>query len=213
MFETYDDYLNQIEKFAIENDISEFRVAKEAFHTATGKFEDGEAWYELRMKMFMDWFLLDRKGRNGITPLETYLLMLGNDLSTDVFEQMVHLTTTLRAAFRIECIKGHTLLLDDIISGGEWEVEATSPIAGLERGDLIDARIAYFGGRPIMCPGTVLHPREAREHVLNIVARAKAEGMPARETVDHLDKMRLKLDKYSNVRIQHIYQYPGDTRL
>jgi hypothetical protein len=34
--------------------------------------------------------------------------------------------------------------------------------------------------------------------------------MPPRELVDHLDKMRLKLDRYSNVRIRHVYQYPDD---
>ncbi len=213
MFETYEDYLDHIEKHATRDGISDFRIAREAFHNATGKFEDGEPWFEIRMKMFMDWYLLDREGPDGLTPLETYMESQAALLAPEVYRQLIHLTATLRSVFQIEQISGASLLLNDLSRGGQWEAEATSPVLGLEGGDIIDARIAYFDNRLIMCPGTVLHPREAKERVLNIIARAKAEGMPPRETVDHLDKMRLKLDRYSNVRIQHIYRYPGDSRL
>jgi hypothetical protein len=213
MFDAYEDYLNVLESFATKDGISEFRVAREAYHTATGKFEDGEPWFEIRMMMFMDWFLLDRQGRNGLTPIEAYLTERGHTLSPEVFRQMAHLTSTLRSAFQIASIKDNTLYLNDLIRGGEWEVTATSPTAGLEKSDIIDARIAYFGRRPIMCKGIVLHPREAADRVLDIIARSRSEGMAAAELVDHLDKMRLKLDKYSNVRIQHIYRHPSETRL
>jgi hypothetical protein len=56
----------------------------------------------------------------------------------------------------------------------------------------------------------VLHPPEAHEAIFAIIARATAENYPTASLVDHLDKMRLKLDRYSNVRIQHVYRYPGD---
>ena len=103
-------------------------------------------------------------------------------------------------------------MLEDLAGGGKWEVESPNPTAGLEKGDIIGTRLVFFDGQLIMGRGTVLHPREAHEAVYSIIARAKAEEMPPRELVDHLDKMRLKLDKYSNVRIQHIYRYPGDAR-
>ena len=213
MFETYEDFLDLLEKHAIKDGIADFRIAREAFHTSTGKFEDGEPWFEMRMKMFMDWYLLDRAGENELTPLESYLETHAAQLPEKVYQQLIHLTATLRSVFQIEQISGISLLLNDLSRGGQWDVEATSPVVGLERDDIIDARIAFFDNRLIMCPGTVLHPREAKSRVLDIIARAKAEGMAPREMVDHLDKMRLKLDRYSNVRIQHIYRYPGDSRL
>lgn len=213
MLETYEDFVDLLEKHAAKDGVGDFRIAKEAFHTATGKFEDGEPWFEMRMKMFMDWYLLDREGDEGLTPLESYLETHAAQLPENVYQQLIHLTATLRSVFQIERISRTSLLLNDLCCGGQWDVEATSPVVGLERDDIIDARIAYFGQRLIMCPGTVLHPREAKSRVLDIIARARAEGMPPREMVDHLDKMRLKLDRYSNVRIQHIYQYPGDSRL
>jgi hypothetical protein len=213
MFETYEDYLSAIEKDAVRDGYGEFRLAREEFHNSTGVFEDGEPWFETRMKMFMDWYLLDRISHAGMTPLEMYLAEHGRTLPQENFRQMEALSTTLRSVFRIVKVSGNTLTLDDSASGGQWEAVGTTPVAGLEKDDVIDARIALFRGDMILCPAVVLHQKEAREDIYSIIARAKAEKMPARELVDHLDKMRLKLDRYSNVRIQHIYRYPGDTRL
>ncbi len=213
MFETYEDCLSEIEKFAVRDGYGEFRLAREEFHNNTGVFEDGEPWFETRMKMFMDWYLLERISLVGMTPLAAYLTEHGRDIAPEHFRRMEALSASFRSVFRILKVAGNTLILDDLASGGRWEAEGTTPTKGLEKDDIIDARIAEFGGCLILCPAVVLHQKEAREDIYSIVARAKAEKMPARELVDHLDKMRLKLDRYSNVRIQHIYRYPGDTRL
>jgi hypothetical protein len=212
MWETYNDYMANIEEEATKAGFSDFKLAREEFHNATGKFEDGEAWFELRMKMFIDWYLLDRLGPSGRTPAEDYLWLYGDTLPPDVRRQIEHFTVTLRSTFRINRIKDNVLILDDLGGGGRWEVESTIPTVGLEKSDIIDTRIVFFRGKLIIGGGTILHPREAHALILSIVARANAEAMPPREMVDHLDKMRLKLDKYSNVRIQHIYRSPQDAR-
>ena len=214
MPESYEDYLTLLEKEAVKDGYAEFRLAREEFQNNTGVFEDGEPWFEIRMKMFMEWYLLERIGHSGMTPLESYLCLMGEQLSPEVHLQMTQLAVTLRSVFRIDHIQGDVLLLDDLAGGAQWRVTGTTPVVGLQRDDFVDVRLALFGGRVILCPATtVLHPREAREDVRAIIARARAERMPNRELVDHLDKMRLKLDRYSNVRIQHIYRYPGETRL
>ncbi|MDD5309757.1 MAG: hypothetical protein PHU25_20765, partial [Deltaproteobacteria bacterium] len=74
-------------------------------------------------------------------------------------------------------------------------------------------RLALFRGSLVVGRGTVLHPAEAHEPIRKIVERARRDGVPAREIVDHLDKMRLKLDRYASIRVQHVYQYPGKARL
>jgi hypothetical protein len=210
MLETYQDYLDMVEDDATSSGIADFRLAREEFHNASGKFEDGEPWFELRMKMFIEWYLLDRVGPAGMTPIESFIVTRGGDFSPRERVQLEQLTATLRSVFRITRTKGASLAFEDLALGGVWEVESTTPTAGLERDDIIQTRIIDFNDKLIICYGTVLHPKEAREAVISIIARAKAEGMPNRELVDHLDKMRLKLDRYSNVRINHIYRYPTD---
>ena len=213
MLDTYEDYLDELEKDAVQDGYGEFRLAREEFHNNTGVFEDGEPWFEIRMKMFMEWYLLERIGHSGMTPLESYLVVNGATLEKDVFRQMEALSGTHRAVFCISKIEGRQLALEDLAAGGHFEVTGISPTVGLEKDDIIQARLALFHGTMILCPTVVLHPKEARDDVRTIIARARAEKMPPRELTDHLDKMRLKLDRYSNVRIQHIYKYPGDTRL
>ena len=213
MLETYEDYLAELEKEAVRDGYSEFRLAREEFHNNTGVFEDGEPWFEIRMKMFMEWYLLERIGHSGMTPLETYLFRNGETLERDVYRRMEALNNTHRAVFCISKIDGRHLSLEDLAAGGHFEVTGIMPTVGLEKDDIIEARSALFDDVMILCPTVVLHPKEAREDVRTIIARARGEKMPPRELTDHLDKMRLKLDRYSNVRIQHIYRYPGDTRL
>lgn len=210
MLDSYQDYLDLIENHATALGIADFRLAREEYHNTAGKFEDGEPWFELRMMMFLEWYLLDRIGPFDMTPVEHFIATKAGELSPPVRAQLEHLTTTLRSVFRINRIRGNELVLDDLALGGLWEVESTTPTAGLEKDDILQTRVILFGGKLVICHGTVLHPKEARESVTSIIARAKAEGMPPRELVDHLDKMRLKLDRYSNVRINHIYRYPTD---
>ncbi|MCP4606723.1 MAG: hypothetical protein GY847_40480 [Proteobacteria bacterium] len=210
MLDTYKNYIDLIEKEAIKEGLGDFRLAREEFHNLTGKFEDGEPWFELRMTMFIDWYLLDRPGPHGVTPLERFLMHHADELNSEDRSQMEHLTVTLRSVFQIVETKPSSLKLKDLARGGEWLVHSALPTIGLTKGDVFDARIVFFDGQPTIGKSIVLHPREANETIQEIVLRANDEGLSPKILVDHLDKMRLKLDRYSNVRIQHVYRYPGD---
>jgi len=211
MLATLKDYLELIETEAIKDGLADFRLAREEFHNLTGKFEDGEPWFELRMTMFLDWYLLDRPGPHGIAPTERFLTLRGHELDSAEHAQMEYLTVTLRSVFKMIEVKDDVLRIEDLARGGHWLVHSLMPTVGLEKDDILDTRIVYFNGRPTVGRGTVLHLREANEAIEAIVGRARAESMEPRVLIDHLDKMRLKLDRYSNVRIQHVYRYPGET--
>jgi hypothetical protein len=209
----YEEHLELIQLEATSEGLDEIRLAREEFHKLTGEFDEGEPWYDLRMHMFLDWYLLDRVGPTGLTPTELYLVDNRSRLGPEQIAQLTSLTVTLRSAFRIARIRGAELLLHDLTGGGHWQASWTLPTVGLKVGDIIDARLVLTGDRLTAGRGAVLHPREAHEAIDRIVDRAVREGMPPREVVDHLDKMRLKLDRYSNVRIRHVYQYPSEALL
>ncbi len=206
----YESMLERIQAHATRHGLDDARLAREEFHRRTGEFVEGEPWYELRMNMFLDYFLLDRPGQDGATPAEAFLAAHGGALTDEARRGFEHLTVTLRSVFRLQRVRGGDLLLDDLGGGGRWRVRWTLPMVGLTAGDFIDTRIVLVGGVPTTGRSGVLHPREAHEAIEKIVARAQGVRMPPRELVDHLDKMRLKLDRYSNVRIRHVYQYPDD---
>lgn len=212
MSKSYEDYLNAIEKEAVAEGLADFRLARDEFHESTGIFEDGEPWFELRMNMFSDWYLLDRRRTTGdrLTPVERYLSRHVRELSEPDRLQLEMLTVTLRSVFRIVRAVDSHILLEDLAAGGMWMTDCTLPLVGFRHEDIIDTRVVLFDSRPTFGRSTVLHPREAHEAVKGIIARAKKEGIPPRQLVDHLDMMRLKLDRYSNVKISHVYRYPGD---
>jgi len=210
MTASYETLLERIQAHATRHGLDGARLAREEFHRRAGEFVEGEPWYELRMDMFLDYYLLDRPTSSGATPAEAFLEERWSALDAAERRQYAHLTVSLRSAFRLVRIRGTELLLDDLGGGGRWRAVWTLPSIGLLLGDIVDTRIVLIDGAPTAGRSAVLHPREAHEAIGKIVARARGAGMPPRELVDHLDKMRLKLDRYSNVRIRHVYQYPDD---
>ena len=213
MHDSYEAYVERLQQYTTREGLSDLRLAREEFHRLTGEFEEGEPWFETRMRMFLDWYLLDRRGPNDITPVEGFLETNRSMLDEADRKQFEHLTVTLRSVFKIVRMRGDSLLLDDLAGGGQWLARWILPTVGIKKNDILNSRMALFDGTVTIGRGAVLHPREALESVEGIVARAFREEMPARQIVDHLDKMRLKLDRYSNVKIRHVYQYPDDALL
>ncbi len=210
---SYEPYLERIQTDAASGDLGDLRLARKEFHRLTGEFEENEPWFDLRMIMFVDWYHLDRRGADELTPAERFVQNHGDDLDSAELLQFEQLTVTRRSVFRLSRVAGSRLLLDDLASGSQWSTYWAPPTVGLAVGDIIDARIAIVAGEIVTGRGAILHPREAHEALKRIIDRARSEQMPPRELVDHLDKMRLKLDRYSNVRVRHVYQYPTDALL
>jgi hypothetical protein len=209
----YADHLERIQAAATRDGLGELKRAREEFHELTGPFEDGEPWFELRMTMFLDWYLLDRRGADGLTPAERFLDEASGDLSPQERSDYESLTVTLRSIFCVEEQRADRLTLDDLAGGARWVAQCTIPTVGLARGSIFGSRLALFRGSLVVGRGTVLHPTEAHEPIRKIMEKARRDCIPARDIVDHLDKMRLKLDRYASIRVQHVYQYPGKTRL
>ena len=210
---SYEVYIERLQQYATREGLSDLRLARDEFHRLTGEFEEGEPWFEVRMRMFLDWYLLDRRGLDDKTPVESFIETNRNMLDDADRNQFEDLTVTLRSVFKIVRMRGDSLLLDDLAGGGQWLARWILPTVGLKKNDILNSRMVLFDNTPTIGRGAVLHPREALESVEKIVTRAYREEMPARQIVDHLDKMRLKLDRYSNVKIRHVYQYPDDALL
>lgn len=203
-------FLETIEFDAVDTGLADFRLAREEFHKLTGEYEESEPWFETRMTMFLDWYLLDRKGPDDLTPNERYLKKHGALMPPTDRKQFEMFNVTLRSTFQIEKIAGDTLILNDLISGGQWKARWILPSVGLSIDDIFNSRLFFVDGDIEVGRSAVLHPTDAHEAIFEIVERAKREHMPAQQTVYYLDKVKLKLDRYSNVKIRHVYKYPTD---
>ena len=90
-------------------------------------------------------------------------------------------------------------------------------MAGLTKGDLLEARLVPNGGELWFTTSFLYHPSEARGRILAEVKRArKAAGKHGRPDVAGflatLSRMAFKLERYRNVRLESIYDFTVDAR-
>lgn len=205
---SYEEYMERIQQAASAHGLDEFTLARQEYHSLSGTFEDSEAWFELRSTMFLEWYLLDRRGQDGLTPAER-LLGVDGSLTDAQRRQLSYLCVSGRYGFEVLETRGAALSLETLGTGARFLARSLATTVGLDRGDCICARLFYFAGAPTFAKSIVLHPREAHETIREIAHKAQHNRMEPQVLAQHLDKMKLKLDRYSNVRIQHVYRYPG----
>lgn len=186
------------------------RRARRQFQELTGKFEEDEPWFEQRMKLFLEWFVLDRIGRDGLLPAERFLVEESETLEEGEVEIFGGFTATQRSLLRIDRWHSGRIEFTDMLGGGIWSVQQKEPMVGLQKGDLLDARIIPFRGELYLGRGLLFHPRVARESIQEVLEQAHEKGLLCFELVNLLASQRLRFDRYRNVKVNNIYQLPGD---
>ena len=181
--------------------------AEAEFRRRTGDFEPGQAWYEERIRLFHDWFLLDLVLPDGRVPLARFLDERGASLPDAQREVHVEvLRSGHRSLFEVDRPRGSRMRLLDRIGGATWELPAEPGLAGLTVCDVLDARLLMPGGTPTLGRGLLVHPRPAHDAILEAVDRAReACGAPAWELLDVLARMKAAWDRADNPRVPAIY--------
>lgn len=208
LMKSYEDYMERLQQAETRDGLDDFTKAREEFHALSGTFEDSEPCFELRSTMFLEWYLLDRRGGDGLTPGER-LLATETSLTEAEKQQLTYLCLSGRYGFEVVETRGAAVLLETLGTKARFLARSIATTVGLTPEDIICARLFYFGNEPTFAKSIVLHPPESRSTIRDIAARAIASRMEPRALAQYLDKMKLKFDRYSNVRIQHVYRYPG----
>ena len=105
----------------------------------------------------------------------------------------------------------------DVFTGEVMEVAERRQVAGLEKGDLLEARLLPFEGKLVFSGAFLYHPREARKLILAEVKRlkklaGKAGGPDQGPFLATLSRMAFKLERYRNVRLGSIYDFTVEPR-
>lgn len=195
-----------------ESNLVEVRRARREFQELTGRFEEDEPWFEQRMTLFLEWFVFDRPGRDGLTPIERFLTDAGQELLAEEREIFTELQATQRTLFRLERWHHGRIELRDMLGGGSWSVHQSEPMVGLQRDDLMDARVVPFSGDLHLGHGLIFHPRVAREAIMVALEEAHQKGGLCFELINLLATQRLRFDRYRNVKVRYIYKLPDDWR-
>ncbi len=193
-----------------ESRLVEVRRARRRFQELTGKFDEDEPWFEQRMTLFLEWFVFDREGDDGLTPAERFLVEQWDELGEEERPIFEDLCATHRTLARIERWERGRIELTDMLGGAIWVVHQSEPMVGLQKGDLLDLRIVPFKGTLQLGHGMIFHPRAATEAILAVLDQAHKRGLLSTALLDLLASQRLRSERYRHAKVQQVYRLPPD---
>jgi len=207
----YQPHLDALIAFAsAEHYKAELLKVKDDYFAATGEIFEDDRSFEMRMASFLDFYVFDhRLPEPGKTPAQLFL------------EQSPESERALRKGFletrhslwEVRKLAKELVRLRDLFTGKDTDVFERRQPAGLNKGDLIEARLIPVDGRWLFSPAFCFHPPEAKKVILKELKRKKKEepSFDTRAFIWAVAKMRLKWDRYRNIAVTDIYAFDRKT--
>jgi hypothetical protein len=216
---TYAQFHERLLSWATEGSRGEDLLAAKAAHFgARGEPHEEDRSYEVRVNAMLDFYLFDwRPAAGAPSTLEQFLGEAGGGLTAEELAAYRALGGAQHSLFEVRRITDGNVRVRDAFGGKDHDVTERRNVAGLEKGDLIEARLMPYQGTLLFSGAFLYHPREARKAVLAEVKRLrKAAGKQGRPDVraflDLLARMAMKLERYRNVRLESIYDFGPSAR-
>lgn len=192
--------------------------AKREHFDRYGEPHEEDRSYDVRLNGMLDHYLYDFRPAGGVgTTLERFIEAEGASLPPEDLEAYRALAENVHALFEVRKIKEGQVRLRDVFRGRDHDVTERRHVAGLEKGDLLEARLLPFDGALYFSGAFLYHPREARKAILAEVKRLQKEAPKGSEPdvgefLARLSRMALKMERYRNVRLESIYDFSPEAR-
>jgi len=220
----YQSELDRVIEYATEGQFKDqVAPARAAFFGRRGGevFEDDRSM-EGRLASFLDWYVFDRPldGR-GVPPTQAFLEDVAGSMPEEERQPYLDLTRTVHGLFEVRRKpKGERLAVRELCRNAEFEVLERRQMAGLEKGDIFEARLIPYRGDLLFSSAFCYHPREARKAILaevkrrrKVAAATQKQVKPRMARIDEapflelLSAMALKFERYRNVSVEDIYDF------
>ncbi len=206
-------------------DETDVRLAREEWSAQTGRVHPDHELYGERSDAFVEWYVLDRRGLDGLTAVERALLPAAAptslvDGAADALTAApppVHMLDratclALRAAHRslffVRELQPSGARVDDVLGGAQFEVDERRSLRGVQPGDLFETRVVPDPERPyrlVFSRAMLFHPRGVSAAVLEHARAARARREPRAVVLARLQRLRLRCFAYKHVAPLRIY--------
>jgi hypothetical protein len=180
-----------------------------------GEPHEEDKSFETRMNGMLDHYLYDfHPPGSAETTIEIFMREAGPELTTEELALYRILAKNIHGLFEVRKVKvGEEIRLRDVFTDGEYDVTERRHLVGLEKGDLLEARLLPHDGKLFFSGAFLYHPAEVRKAILAEVKRLKKDASKAGTEPDAkgfialLSRMAFKLERYRNVKVESIYDF------
>jgi hypothetical protein len=193
-------------------------AARQDHFARYGEPHEEDQSFERRMNGMLEAYLFDFRPAPGApTALERFLTAEAAALGPEEAAAFQALGANRHGLYEVRKLEDGRIRVRDVFTGEELDVTERRQVAGLAKGDLLEARLMPFDGKLWFSGAFLYQPREARARILAEVKRLKkAAGKHGRPDVEGLlatlSRMAFKLERYRNVRLESIYDFTVDQR-
>jgi hypothetical protein len=187
----------------------ELLAAKAEYFRLTGEVFEDDRRFELRMACFLDYYVFDhRAAASGLTAAEEFhraRLAAGAPEAPAV----EGFTSTVHGLFEVRKLGSGKVRLRELFSGAEYDVSERRTLAGVQKGDVVEARLIPFRETLVFSAGFCFHPREAVKAIKREVKRRKKElpDAPPSDLTWEAAKRAMKAERYRQIAVEKIYDF------
>jgi len=183
--------------------------AKAHYMKLVGEFHEEDRLFENHMTCFLEYFLFDRPREpdNKTPAVAFYEHLLRAEPSRA--EAVRCFTETIHGLFEVVKCKMHSIVLRELFSEAEFEVTERRTLLGLNKKDILEARLIPFDGKLWFSQSFLMHPPEVSELIRKEVKRwKKAEFQrPPRELTWDCARRLLRLGRYEQINPRRVYDF------
>ncbi|MDP3937169.1 MAG: hypothetical protein Q8R92_03430 [Deltaproteobacteria bacterium] len=186
---------------------ADLESARKEYFGVTGEVYEDDPSFEVRMILFLEWYVLDRPLARGVVPIRAYLEENAESLGPGEREAVDALLRHRHGIFKIKKTKPPFLSLKDFWDGKTLKVEDIDVARSFQAGDIVDARIVNFEGKNWFAEGILCHPRASEGFIKAELKALRIEGGtgPGEFTL-RLAGMLRKYERYRGIKPENIYR-------
>jgi hypothetical protein len=154
--------------------------ARKEYVQRTGDLFETDDNFESRIACFLEWYVFDRQvsAMANKTPARLYIESVTAGLTTPEVNRLRDLTRTVLSLFEFRRARESTLAVVDLLAGTKHEIFERRKPAGLEPGDILEARLVPFEEHVYFSEAFAFHPRPARKAILKAAKLFRKTGRP-----------------------------------
>lgn len=187
---------------------AEVKQARDEYFWQLKDLREDDPSYELLTSCFLNWYVFDRPMDSGSgTPLQVYAA--SQNSSEDEQILLAAMAANVHSLFEVVRLDEGALHLRDLFNLEPLKVSERRRLAGLENGDILEARLIPVQGKLVFISGAfVLHPRAARRLIYKAVERSRAAGIPSSaDLMQRLQALNFRFtDRYrQRIPVEKVY--------